>query len=181
MSTKRPPAVQNKGYVEIDIDALNETGELKIIGEPIIAPTITTKVPRGKFEIVYTADLFEIVEKLGNQKMQVLKYLLDNKDGNNSLNITNSELAKNVGCSRPTVVETLKIMSEAKLVTRKNSVIIISPKLMVKGNQMREAYLMRKYEEVSQQSIEAYENSIDAIVDDQYSFNASGEVVQRVR
>lgn len=181
MPTKRPPAVQKKGYVEIDLDALNETGELKIIGEPIIAPTITTKVPRGKFEIVYTAELLGVLEKLGNKKIQVLSYLLDNKDGNNSLNMTNTEIANNIGIARKTVVETMKILENADLVRRKNSVIMFSSKLMIKGNRMREAYLMRKYEEMSPKAYEEYENAIDAVVDDQYSFTESGEVVQRVR
>ena len=145
---KRPPKIEEKAYIEIDLQALRETGEIRHIGAPIIAPQITTKVPRGKFEIVYTADLFELVEKLGNQKMQVLKYLLDHKDAYNQVNETNSSLAAKIGCSRPTVIDTLKIMSDAGLIQRKNSVIMISPHLMIKGNSVREAYLMRKYEEM---------------------------------
>ena len=106
MPSKRPPAVQEKAYIEIDLNALRSTGDIVLVGDPIIAPMITTRVPKGNFEIVYTADLFEIVEKLGNQKMQVLKYLLENKDGFNQVNATNTELAEKVGCSRPTVIET---------------------------------------------------------------------------
>lgn len=181
MPANRPPACKEKAYIEIDLELLRGTGEVKIIGTPIIAPTITTKVPKGKFEIVYTADLFDVVEKLGNQKMQVLKYLLDNKDGNNCINMTNTQLAKTVGCSRPTVAETMKILHEANLVKRVNSVIMISPNLMVKGNQLREAYLMRKYEEISEKEEQYYENAIDAVVDNQYSFTEQGEIVQRAR
>lgn len=181
MSAKRPPALQKKAYVEIDYQALKETGEVRIIGSPIVAPTITTKVPRGKFEIVYTAELFGVLDKLGNKKIQVLSYLLENKDSNNSLNMTNTEIAKNIGIARKTVVETMKILENADLVRRKNSVIMFSSNLMLKGNQMREAYLMRKYEEMSPRAYEEYENAIDAVVDTQYSFTEQGEIVQRAR
>lgn len=149
MSAKRLLAVQRKGYLEIDLKHFYKTGEVLALGAPFEAPTITTKVSRGKFEIVYTAQLFGILEKLGNRKIQVLSYLLDRKDSTNCLNITNTELAKEVGCSRTTVVDTLKVLSNAGLLVRKGSVIMLSANFMVKGNQIREAYLMQKFEEMS--------------------------------
>lgn len=179
MSAKRPPAIQKKGYIEIDLEHFYETGEVVAIGEPIIAPTITTKVPKGHFEIVYTAQLFGILEKLGNRKIQVLNYLLDKKDGSNCLNMTNTEIAKNTGVSRKTVVETMNVLSEAGLVTRKNSVVMLSPNFFIKGNRIREAYLMQKFEEMTQQSYDAYQNAIDYDVDPQLSFTNSGEIVQK--
>ena len=181
MPSKRPPAVQEKAYIEIDLRELRENGNVVIIGDQIIATMITTRVPKGNFEIVYTADLFEIVEKLGNQKMQVLKYLLENKDGYNQVNASNTELAKAVGCSRPTVIDTLKIMSDAGLVQRKNSVIMISPNLMIKGNRMREAYLMRKYEEISEQQYEIESTAIETEIEPQLSFTSDMQIVQRVK
>lgn len=180
MKAKRPPICKERAYVEIDLNLLRSTGEIKITSSPIIAPTITTKVPKGKFEITYTAELFDIMKELGNKKIEVLSYILDHKDGNNSLNMTNTELAENVGCSRPTVVEAMKILMEANLIKRHNSVIMVSPSLMVKGNQLREAWLMRKYEEISEKD-EQYIDAIDAKVDEQLSFTQDGTIVQKAR
>jgi DNA-binding transcriptional ArsR family regulator len=178
MSANRPPACQKKAYIEIDLDQLQETGEICPIGTPIIAPTITQKVPRGKFEIAYTAELFSIMEKLGNRKIQVLSYILDNKDGNNCLNMTNSQLATAIGVSRPTVIDTVKILQDAGLVRRKNSVIMVSPHLMIKGDQIREAYIMRKFEELPPAALEDKGGAVDVEVNPQYSFTADGEIVQ---
>lgn len=181
MGAKRPPALQKRAYVEIDLERLESTGEIRIVSSPIIAPTITEKVPRGKFEITYTAELFDIMKSLGNKKIEVLSYMLDHKDGNNSLNMTNAQLAKAVGASRPTVIETMKTLSEAGLVGRQGSVIMISPKLMVKGNQLREAWLMRKYEEITDDHAEIEANAIDVEVDNQLSFLPNGSIVQKAR
>lgn len=181
MPAKRPPAVQKKAYVEIDYDALQTTGEIKIVSEPIVAPTITTKVPRGKFEITYTAELFGILEKLGNKKIQVLSYLLDHKDERNQINMTYPQLMKATGTSRQTVASTLSILSNAGLISRQNSVIMISPGLMVKGNQMREAYLMRRYQEMDQEIIDIQENAIDVEVNEQLEFTQNGAIVQRAK
>ena len=181
MGAKRPPSCTKRAYVEIDLELLESTGEVRIIGSPIIAPTITTKVPRGSFEITYTSELFGILEKLGNKKIQVLSYILDNKDGNNTLNMTNTELAERTNISRKTVVETINILKDADLLQRKGSVIMISPNLMVKGNQLREAWLMRKYEEIRDNDTYNYTNAIDVTVDNQLSFTNNGEVVQRAK
>lgn len=179
MPAKRPPACQERAYVPIDLDALKETGEIKIIGEPIIAPTITTKVPRGKFEITYTAELFNVMKELGNKKIEVLSYILDHKDGNNTLNMTNAQLAEALNISRPTVIDTMKILSEANLIKRKNSVIMVSPGLMVKGNQVREAWLMRKYEEIPDK--EEKDVVADLEVDPQLSFGLDGQIYETAK
>ena len=181
MGSKRPPAIKESAFVEIDIKKLKETGEIKIIGSPIIAPEITTSIPRGKFEIVYTAELFDIVGKLGNQKVKVLAYMLDHKDGNNCLNATNSQLAQLVGVSRPTVIETMKVLQSANLVTRKNSIIMISPGLMVKGSQVREAYLMRKFVEMEEGETADKPKYIDAEIEGQLAFNDDLDIVEKVK
>lgn len=181
MGANRPQALKKRAYVEIDLESLESTGEVRIIGDPIIAPTITERVPRGKFEITYTAELFEIMKNLGNKKIEVLSYMLDHKDGNNALNMTNSQLAKAVGTSRPTVIETLRTLSDAGLVGRKGSVIMISPRLMVKGNQLREAWLMRKYEEITDEQAEIEKNAIEAEIDPQLSFLSDGTIVQKAK
>ena len=181
MGANRPPACKEKAYVEIDLELLKSTGEIRIVSEPIIAPTITTKVPRGKFEITYTSELFNILEKLGNKKIQVLSYILDHKDGSNALNMTNTQLAQTLHIARKTVVETMKILSDAHLINRENSVIMVNPQLMVKGNQLREAWLMRKYEEIDERHKDIYANAIDVEVDSQFSFVHDGTIVQKAK
>lgn len=178
MGANRPPACQNKAYVEIDLKLLHSTGEIRIIGEPIIAPTVTTRIPKGKFEITYTAELFNIMKELGNKKIEVLSFLLDNKDGNNSLNMTNTEIAERTHVSRKTVVETLKILSEADLIRRKGTVVTVSPRFMMKGNQLREAWLMRKYEEIEENKTLP---AIEAEIDPQFTFTDNGEIVQHAK
>lgn len=181
MGAKRPPACQTRAYVEIDLALLKSTGEIKVIGEPIIAPTITERIPRGKFEVTYTAELFDIMKTLGNKKIEVLSYILDHKDGNNSLNMTNAQLAKTVGVARQTVVDTVNILKEASLAQRKGTVLMISPKLMVKGNQLREAWLMRKYEEITDEQAKMEEGAIDVEIDSQLEFLPNGEIIQRAK
>lgn len=137
--------VENKYYIEIDKEAYESFGEIKTIGTPINVAEQIQKVPRGNFEIAYMTALFDIFDKLGNQKMQVLKYLLKHKDGMNTINISQRELAKKAGCSLPTVNATIKLLKEAGLLVQKGSVIRVSARVTVKGSIQKEAYIMRKF------------------------------------
>lgn len=178
MGSKRQPAVSRKAYVEIDLNLLQTTGELRIIGDPIIAPTITHNVPRGKFEVTYTAELFGLLEKLGNKKIEVFSYLLDKKDGNNCVNTSIRSIAKETNTSVQTVQSTINILRDSGLITRQRSVYMISPSLMVKGNNVREAWLMQRYQEMSDP---APISAIDVEIDDQLSFDDDMSIVQKAR
>ena len=140
----KPNSIENKYYVEIDKDILESTGEVKIIGSPINVAEQLQRVPRGGFEIAYMSALFDIFDKLGNQKIKVLKYILKNKDGMNCLNMTNTAIAEAIPCARKTVVETMNILKDAGVITRKGTVLRISPRVVVKGSQQKEGYIMRK-------------------------------------
>lgn len=150
-STKQKDAanVQHKWYVEID-SIFQETGEIVIIGEPIDVAEVMKTTPKGNFEIAYMSALFEIFDKLGGKRYKVLEYILKHKDSMNCLNITNTELAEKVGCSRPVVIETIKILTDAGIVTRKGTVLALSPKVFVKGNAQREGYIMSHFREMQE-------------------------------
>ena len=66
--------------------------------------------------------------------MEVVKYILNNMEkSTNTLIITTRELATKSKTSKQTVIETLKALEEAQIITRKTGAIMIHPKLMHRG------------------------------------------------
>lgn len=186
MSAKRPPTVRKTAYIELDYERLMETGEAVPIGSPIIAPTISQKVPRGRFEVTYTGELFDVMRELGNKKIEVLVWLLSHKDGNNSINTTIRKIAEDMRVSTKTVNDAIVILKNAGLLKREGTVYSISPNLMVKGNQAREAYLMRKFEEIPDtkpmQIEDKQSGAIDAQIDGQLEIiDIEGNIGERAR
>lgn len=120
-----------------------ETGEIRVVDE--FEKTIGRK---ERFMITYLAEIIELIETLGNKKMQVVKYILTHMDKNNNILITTTrELADNSGVSHNTVLDTLKQLEKANIIHRKTGVIMISPKLMNNKKASGEATMMIKYKE----------------------------------
>jgi hypothetical protein len=100
----------------------------------------------GSFMIAYLAEIISLIDKLGNQKMQVVKYILQNMNkSDNTLIITNRELAKKAGVGINTVTETLKLLREANLIVTRSGSLMLSPALMNNKKPEGEASMMVKY------------------------------------
>ena len=132
-------------WVQID----KKTG--KPIGEVKEVDVVQKPVERSGFMITYLATIIQLIERLGNQKMKVVKYILKNMDKSSNVLIkTTREIAEESGISRKTVIETLKILEEEGIITRKTGVVMLSPKLLHKGDARKERILMAKFKSISE-------------------------------
>ncbi len=158
---KQPHILQVKEqeyYQQIDPD----TGE--IIGDIKKVDVVIKEVPRTGFAITYLASIINLIDSIGNKKMQVVKYVLKNMDSNNILLQTVREVAEGCGCSVQTVNDTLKLLSDTGIIARKTGAIMLSPKLVHKGNARKERYLMAKFVEISRpERDERPEENIDTM------------------
>lgn len=142
-----------EAYVKIDSKALQETGEIHIIGEPILADEVVKKVDRNGFEITYLAYFLDLFDKLGGKRYTVFKYIIENKSSENTLIITVRELAEKTNTSTRTVQDTLKLLKEAGLIKTRTGAIMLVPKLAHRGSNRKEAYLMQKFETFTDEEV----------------------------
>lgn len=123
-----------------------ETGEKKEFDQ------FTREVDRTQnFMITYLSEIISLIDNLGNKKMQVVKYILQNMcKSNNTLIITTKELATKSGVGFNTVIATLKILEEANIIKRRVGSIMLSPKLVNNWKASKEANMMVQYKEFSE-------------------------------
>jgi len=115
-------------------------------GEIIETDEVIKKTPRNGFMITYLSAIIQLIDSLGNKKMQVVKYILANMDkSTNTLIITTPELAKKANVSRQTVSDTLKTLEEAQIITRRTGAIMIHPNLIHRGSDSKEKYLLARF------------------------------------
>lgn len=139
--TKKINKWEQKEYID------KETGEVKEVVE------ITKEVERNGFMITYILTLAEALDLVGNKKIKVLSYILENMDSNNLLVASNRKLAKECGVSASTVCETLKILRDADIITTQTNVIMLNPKLANKVSKNKEQALMIKFKEIKKGDI----------------------------
>ena len=98
--------------------------------------------------ITYLSAIIQLIDHLGNKKMEVVKYILENMEkSTNTLIITTPELAKKSKVSRQTVSDTLKILEKAEIIARKTGAIMIHSNLIHRGNAGKEKYLLARFQE----------------------------------
>ena len=119
------------------------------VGDPQEVNVLVKQISRNDFFITYLAQMVGMLDSIGNKKMKVVKYILQNMDkSTNKLTETTAELAKHCEVSRMCVSETLKVLEEAGFIARKTGVIMLSPKIVHKGNAQKERYLLTKFREM---------------------------------
>ena len=140
---KKGRLLGREAYAKID----PETGELT--GEVIEADVVERNYTRNGFVIAYMSAILLMIDKLGNQKLKVVKYILEKMDMyNNMLIETVEEICQGSGVSRPTVTETLQLLEEVGIIKRKIGIIYVSPKLINRGSQQKERYMMVKFSQI---------------------------------
>lgn len=115
-------------------------------GEVIETTEILKPIGRQGFMITYLTTIIELLETLGNKKMQVIKYILENMDKpTNTYLTTTRELAEKAAVSHKTVIETLKLLEEKNIIQRRTGAIMINPRLIHKGNDNKEKALLTRF------------------------------------
>jgi len=144
MSKAKGKFVGQSKWMKLDENNL-PTGEVRTVDE------FESRIDsRNGFMITYMTAVIGMIEKLGTKKMHVVKYIFENMSKTeNTLITTVDELARNSKVSKPVVLETLRLLEEADLIARRTGSIMLSAKLIHRGDQNKERYLMAKFHSFS--------------------------------
>lgn len=130
-------------------------------GEVIETTEIMKPISRQGFMITYLTEIIKLIDELGNKKMQIVKYILENMDkSSNSMFCTVRELSEWTKTSKQTVQDTLKILERAGIIQRRTGGLMVNPKLIHRGSNTKEkALLTRFYEFVGNEGNEEDEQT----------------------
>lgn len=130
------------------------------VGEPKEVNVLVKEISRTGFAITYLSELVRLIDTIGNKKMKVVKFILKNMDSENKLVMTTYEIADKCGVSRMIVSETLKLLEQVGFIARKTGCVMLSPKIVHKGNAQRERFLMTKFYEIADSEMSAPSDEI---------------------
>ena len=115
-------------------------------GEIIETTEIMKPISRQGFMIAYLETIINLIETLGNKKMQIVKHILANMDKSTNVYLTTTrELAEKTNSSLQTVTETLKLLERNKIIQRRVGSIMINPQLIHRGGNSKEKALLTRF------------------------------------
>jgi DNA-binding transcriptional ArsR family regulator len=136
---KKISIVGEKIYID------KETGESQVFN------VVNIEDVDSNFDKIWLAHILSAIDEIGNAKIKILSYILENREkANNSLIITTRELAQATDTSLDTVSKTLKSLEKNDIIKRKVGSIMLCPSAIFKGkhkNRMNVLYQYRHFSE----------------------------------
>jgi hypothetical protein len=110
---------------------------------------IKTEDTDFNFQKIWLAHLLEALDIVGNRKIKVLNWMLENKNSENQILGTQREIAQSVSVSVPVVNETIKMLMSVKALKKvRNGVYVLNPDIMFKGYNQKRMNLLLQYEKI---------------------------------
>lgn len=134
-TTKKTKIVGTKKYID------DETGEVESFN------VVSIQDSDANFEKIWLAHILEAIDEIGNAKMKILSFLLNNRDkSNNTIIMTCKEIAEATGISRLTVTRTLQALEQHNIINRKIGIVFLNPDVMFKGDRQHRMNVLIKYQ-----------------------------------
>lgn len=103
---------------------------------------------KGGWKRVYLGDFLEILLEVGNSKIKVLEYILNNLDSNNKLCKSIKQVAEATKISYPTTHEAFKIFAKRGLLRKVDTTWVVMPSFVSTfGSDAKNARLLTEYSE----------------------------------
>ena len=97
------------------------------------------------FEKIWIGHILGAVGEIGNKKMKVLFWLLENRGYDNKITKTVEEMTKEIEVSKNTVIDTLKALEKNKILRRKTGVIQLNPEVIFRGSGKKRINILYEY------------------------------------
>ena len=96
---------------------------------------------------VILGDLLTVIDSIGNKKIKVLEYLIDNMNGSNEIDLTQREVAGGLKISIQTVSTTFKELEKANLIKKiKRKYVLNTQIVSAYGSKEKNSYLCLNYD-----------------------------------
>lgn len=143
---KKKPTVRQKQITIGKQEYLNtETGVVEEF------QVLKTQDVDFNFEKVWLTHLLEALDIVGNKKVKVLTWLLDNKNSDNHIIGTQRSIAEMANVSTPIVNETLRLLTGINAIKKVNSgVYQLNPDVIFKGGYNKRMNILLQYEKIEE-------------------------------
>lgn len=103
-------------------------------GEIVECQVVSIEERDANFHKIWLGHIIQSLDLVGNQKIRLITFILQNIDSENRVVMTQRKIAEKSGISVFTVNETIKVLQESNFLTKINSgAYQVNPNLIFKG------------------------------------------------
>ena len=138
---KKPKATRKKVKFQGTQTYINkDTGE-------VLEMSVTEIEERdANFHKIWLGHMLESLDLIGNQKIRVALFIMNNLNRDNEFLMTYDMIEKKAGISRPTIAETMEVLQESDFLQKvKNGHYRINPDVLFKGGKSDRLNILLKY------------------------------------
>lgn len=118
-------------------------------GEVIQVQEVSIEERDANFHKIWLYHIVHALDMIGNQKVKVLSYILENLNRDNQIIMTQRKISENCGISYPIVSATIKGLKEADFLTMINSgAYQINPEAIFKGGSGERMRILFDYQNI---------------------------------
>jgi len=121
-------------------------------GEVVDVALVSVEARDKEFHKLWLGNLFMTLDVIGNQKMRVCYWLIENANPDNIVIATYREIALETKISERTVAETIRLLIRANFLKRKgNGVYLINPDIVFQGSREKRINILYQYNRLEQE------------------------------
>jgi len=132
----------------------------KNTGEILEVDKLYRKQIQGNFVKTYIKGLVMMLDVVGESKLKVVNFLLDNlRLSDNKLIATIREIAESTKTSPTTVTDTLKTLEKGNVIKRRTGVIMLNPEILLHLDNNKHRHLLIEFDEFNRENEEQHEKT----------------------
>jgi len=137
VTRKATKVVGTKKYIN------SETGEIEEM------EVISIEERDANFHKIWLGHIVESLDLIGNKKLKVLTFIMDNLNSENMFLMTYKEIEQKTGISQPTIAETMKALQESDFLKKiRAGTYQINPDKIFKGGKNSRLNVLMQYNEI---------------------------------
>ena len=132
---KKTKVIGTKTYIDKD------TGELSKM------QVISIEERDANFHKIWLGHIVQALDLIGNKKIKIVNYLMENLNSDNMFLKTQREVAKNLNISIQTVSRTFRALQESDFMRQpRNGIYQINPNIIFKGGKEKRLNILLQYQ-----------------------------------
>lgn len=161
--------------------------KIKVIGtqdyiNPDTSEVITMNVIKveerdANFHKIWLSHVLQSLELIGNQKIKLVFWLIDNMDSENKVCMTQRQMVKATGISLDTVNYTLKVLIENNFLIKHNiGVYKVNPDMIFKGGKNERMNVLIEYTNTKKENNQEFKSPAESKIEPEVTKAESAEV-----